>query len=329
LATLAAPALVARAQTPSILDPAGPNAAELANLYNVIFFIAVGVFALVEALILYAIFAFRRRDGDPEPVQVHGNVPVEVAWTIVPAVIVSVLAMMSARTLFGAYRPPADALTVNAVGKQWFWEFQYTDPVLVTATDLVIPVGQPVRVFLDSADVVHSFWAPQLFGKQDAVPGERDGNFGQNSVWFVADRPGRFFGHCAEYCGAQHSGMRFEVVAMEPAAYEAWREAQQRPAPAPEAGSAAARGLELVTTRGCQGCHTIDGVEGMVGKIGPNLTHVMSRPRLAGGVFETTPENLASWIGNPQALKPGTTMPDLNVDEAAIADIVAYLQTLE
>jgi cytochrome c oxidase subunit 2 len=178
-------------------------------------------------------------------------------------------------------------------------------------------------------DVIHSFWEPQLAGTIDAVPCERDGGFSQNALWFTADRPGRFAGQCAEFCGAQHAGMRFDVVAMPEAEYEAWLAAQAAPAAPPVAGSDRARGLELVATKGCQGCHAIDGVEGMAGTVGPNLTHVGSRARLAGGMFENTPEVMHDWVDNPPALKPGTTMPDLNLTADELAAVVAYLQGLE
>ena len=337
LAILALPA-IAHAQAahpPAITDPASPNAADLANLYNVIFFMAVGVFVLVEGLILYATFKFRRRPEHAHtlPAQVHGNATIEMVWTVVPAIIVIVISALSYRSLVAGYAVPADAIKVNAIGHQWWWEFQYAAPIvsptITTATELVVPVGKPVQVMLDSVDVLHAFWVPQLAGKRDAVPGTRDGGYGQNNVWFVVNRPGRFEGQCAELCGAQHSGMRFTVVAMAEADYQAWLAAHAQPAAPPPPGSAQARGLELMSKRGCQGCHSIDGVKAMLGKVGPNLTHVAERKRLAGGVFENTPANLTSWVDNPQVHKPSAVMPDLGLKPDEIADVVAYLQSLK
>jgi cytochrome c oxidase subunit 2 len=327
-------ARVARAETPSISNPASPNAAALADLYNVILFIAIGVFLLVQGLIIYAALNFRRRASDPEPVQVHGNTRIELVWTLVPLVIVIVITLLSYRTLRATATPAsADALVINVIGHQWWWEFQHTDPDFATANELVVPVGRLVRLNLASADVIHSFWVPQLAGKMDLVPGVQQGEprhlgYGQNALWFVAQAEGRYEGQCAEFCGAQHSGMRLTIVAKRPPEYEAWLAVQQAPAEAPAAGSAAARGLELMKAKGCQGCHAIDGVPEMVGRVGPDLTHVASRERLAGGTFENTTANLTSWVDNPQQLKPGALMPELPVSAAEIADIVAYLESL-
>jgi cytochrome c oxidase subunit 2 len=321
----------ASAQGPSILDPASPNAASLTDLYRVIFYLAVAVFLLVEFLIIYAALRFRRRDGDAEPAQVHGNTQIELAWTITPAIIVVVLTIFSYRALAESYARPTDAVHFNVTGHQWWWEFEHTDPDFATATELVVPVGRPVVLAVESADVIHSFWVPQLAGKIDAVPGERDAGYGQNSLWFTAEREGRFEGQCAEFCGTQHAGMRLSIIAVPPEEYEAWVDHMATPAAEPEADSAAARGLELTRTRGCQGCHAIDGVAEMVGQTGPDLTHVASRSHLAGGVVANTTDNLTAWIRDPQALKPGAAMPtwgdSMSADE--LNDIVAYLETLE
>jgi len=328
LALAALPAL-AVAQSPSILRPASPNAEALADLYNIVFFIAVAVFLLVEGLIIYAAVAFRRREGDPEPVQVHGNTSIEIAWTIAPAVIVVVLTALSFQRLQETYQAPEDALAIDVIGHQWWWEFRYREPAVATATELVVPVGRPVRLFLESTDVLHSFWAPQLAGKVDAVPGARDAGFGQNSLWFVAAAAGRYEGQCAEFCGEQHAGMRLTVIALAPADYEDWLVGQAAPAAEPAFGTAAEHGRALVGTKGCQACHTIEGVEAMTGKVGPNLTHVASRAMLAGGMFPNDAEHLRRWIDEPTDLKPGTTMPGLELTPDEIADIVSYLQTLE
>jgi len=322
-----APGVVA-AQSPSTLDPASPNAAELKRLYDIIFFLGLAVFLLVEGLILYAIVKFRRRPGDPEPRQVHGSAPFEIAWTIAPTVIVLALAVVSYRPLVDAGEVPADALVVEAVGRQWWWEFKYPSADVTTATELVVPVGRPVRVDVESTDVIHSFWAPQLAGKIDAVPGQRDGGFGQNGLWFTAEREGRFEGQCAELCGAQHAGMRFTVVVVGAAAFEQWLAEQSSPAAEPAPGSVEAQGRAIIAEKACQGCHIIDGVEGMVGQNGPDLTHVASRPWLAGGVFENTPENLARWIDHPDDLKPGTVMPDAGLTPDEIRAVAAYLESL-
>jgi len=316
---------------PSILDPASPNAASLKTLYDIIFYLGLAVFLLVEGLIVIAIVRFRRREGDPEPAQVHGNGTAEIAWTIAPTVVVLILAIVSYRPLVEGRTPPADAITVNAIGHQWWWEFAYPDAGVTTATDLVVPVGRPIRVNLDSVDVIHSFWVPQLSGKTDAIPGARDGGAGQNSVWFVAERPGRYEGQCAELCGAQHAGMRFAVVVVGEAEYRAWLVAQAAPAARPAPGSPEAAGQAVMTTdeKLCYTCHTIDGVPKMVGTAGPNLTHVGTRPWLAGGVFPNSAEGLTRWVDHPDDVKPGTVMPDVGLAPGEIRSVVSYLQSLK
>jgi cytochrome c oxidase subunit 2 len=326
---------IVRADSPSILRPASPNAAEITHLYLLIFYIGVGVFILVEALILYAVIKFRRKSPDEQPEQVHGNTRVEIAWTIVPAVIVLGLAAVSHRTLVETFQPPADALTIEVFGHQWWWEFDYPpsaadgDAGFATATEVHVPVGHPVIMLLDSKDVIHSFWVPELAGKTDAIPGERDGGYGQTRVWFEPTEVGKFEGQCAEYCGTQHSGMRFTVFVDTAEDYQAWRSAMAKPAAAPPAGSDAAAGLALMSSKGCQGCHSVDGVETLNGLVGPNLTHVASRGRLAGGIYDNTDANKRAWISDPAAVKPGTLMPKLPLTPTEIDQVVAYLDTLK
>ncbi len=328
LALALAPAAV-RAETTSILDPASPNAESLKLLYDIIFYLGLTVFLLVEGLILYAIIRFRHREGDAEPEQIHGSAPAEIAWTIAPTIIVVILAVVSYGPLVEAGRVPDDALVVNAIGHQWWWEFEYPDAEVRTATELVVPVGRAIRVNLDSTDVIHSFWVPQLAGKVDAVPGTRDGGAGQNHLWFVPEREGRFEGQCAELCGAQHAGMRLAVVAVSQEAFDAWLAEQDRPAAQPAPGSPEARGQAIIAEKACSGCHVIDGVPKMVGRTGPDLTHVASRPLLAGGVFENNPANLARWVDHPDDLKPSAVMPDVGLTPDEITAVVAYLRSLK
>jgi cytochrome c oxidase subunit 2 len=334
-ASLTCLATASHASAQSILDPASANAEELSTLYLLIFYMGIAVFLLVEGLIIYAVVRFRRRGPDDHPEQIHGNTSVEVAWTLVPAVIVLALAALSHRTLVATFQPPADALEIQVVGHRWWWQFTYPETGsgsadgFSTATEVHVPVGQPVILYLDSSDVIHSFWAPQLAGKTDAIPGVRDGGFGQTKVWFVASRPGRYEGQCAEFCGTQHAGMRLTVVALEPDDFQRWRAAMAEPAVEPAAGSEAARGLEIITQSACVGCHTIDGVDAMVGRTGPDLTHVASRTRLAGGTIENTAEALRNWIDDPQSMKPGTLMPDTQLSAEDLDLVVTYLETLE
>jgi cytochrome c oxidase subunit 2 len=307
-----------------------------------VFPIAVAVFILVQGLIIVAIVRFRARPDDVDiPKQVHGNTRLEIAWTIVPAAILVWIAVPTVQTIFVLDAEPdeAERLNVTVVGKQYFWEFEYPDYDVVTATELYIPVDTPVYLTLDGAPeyeladgtpttdsnlVLHSFWAPRLAGKKDYVPGHR------NNLTIQADEPGRYLGNCAEFCGLSHANMRFRVVALEQAEFDEWVEAQQQPAESP-ADEVAAQGEELFGAQ-CIACHAVDGhPENRDERIGPDLTHFMSREEFAGAIFDVDDdEQLRRWIRNPPAEKPGAQMlafPDLTDEE--LDALIAYLRTLE
>jgi cytochrome c oxidase subunit 2 len=311
--------------SPSILDPAGPVADSEKNLFWFIFVTATVVFVAVTAALLYSVFRFRARPGGAEPRQVHGNTTIEIAWTIIPSIILFAVLAVTITTMFTLAQPAsANTLTVKAIGHQWWWEFQYPDQRIVTADELVIPTGTVVHIDLVSNNVIHSFWVPQLGGKTDVIPGHN------NSLWLKADRAGNFRGECAEFCGVQHAHMNFLVVAQPNDQFQAWVTQQQQDAQPPAAGSLAARGAQLFRQRGCSGCHLINGVnQPSVGQIGPNLTHFGSRTLIAGSVLDNTQQNLATWLKDPQAVKPGNDMPNLNLSQDDIDALVAYLEGLK
>jgi cytochrome c oxidase subunit 2 len=344
-------ALYGTARTPSLSRTASDVAADLSTLYNRVTWIAVVIFVLVQSAILYAALGFRRKsDNDPEPVQTHGNNTLEVIWTVVPSLIVLGLAFLSYREMRAEYVTEVpDDLVITATGYRWYWAFDYADKTLggpsapltlTTSTELVIPVNRPVKVLIDSQDVIHSFWVPQLAGKRDAVPGARDGGYGMNSVWFEADTPGRYEGQCAELCGTWHSGMRFSVVALPEAEYAAWARAMAEVPKAPTDAASPAYAGYTYAKAVCSACHMLDLVGPGGGHVtetlqagssstrGPNLTRVASRSHFAGGMFETTDENLHSWLADPQALKPGTLMSINVADEKTAADVIAFLKSL-
>jgi cytochrome c oxidase subunit 2 len=300
----------------------GYIAEKVGELFWFTFWIAVVVFVIVHAVLLFALFRFRRRPGHAVPSQVHGNTTFEVGWTILPTVLLVIAGIPTIQGLFELDEPPSTPLEVEVVGHQWWWEFQYPSLNVTTAGELHIPVGQPVRVQMQSVDVVHSWWVPRLAGKKDVFPGR------VNHMWFNATDAGIYYGQCAEFCGIEHAQMRFYVIADPPATFQSWVQAQQAPAATPPAGSAAQRGADLILPRGCIACHTIEGTVAR-GNVGPNLTHVGSRSMLAGGAFDNTPENLARWLHDPQAVKPGNKMilpQPLSDDD--VRDLVAYLSSL-
>ncbi|HLH23031.1 MAG TPA: cytochrome c oxidase subunit II [Chloroflexota bacterium] len=310
---------------PFATDYAGDVSHAQGNLFWLTMLLAAIVFVLVEGALIYTIFRYRRRANQPLPHPTHGHTVFEVGWTIIPTLILVGLSIPSIELLFRLDEPPPEdgpALDVQVVGHQWWWEFRYPGQNVVTATELHIPVGQPVRVTLQSADVQHSFWVPRLAGKTDLVPPR------VNHMWFNAKEPGRYYGQCAELCGIEHAQMRFYVVAQQPADFQAWVQSQQPPAATPPAGTAAERGANLIITGGCIACHTIQGTPAQ-GVIGPNLTHVASRSMIAGGILPFNAEDLSRWLHDPQEVKPGNHMilpRPLTDDE--ISDLVAYLQTL-
>lgn len=307
----------------STLHPSSEFARNLAELFETIFWWAVPVFVVVEGVLLYVIFRYRDAGGEGRAEDVHGNTKLEVAWTLAPAIILVFIAIPTIQTIFVVDNPPPeeeDALTVEVVGHQWWWEFRYPELGIVTANEPHIPVGRTVLWRLSSADVIHSFWVPKLGGKRDLDPAR------ETMLWFAADTAGVYWGQCGEFCGLQHANMGMRVVAQEPDEFEAWVRRQREPAAEP-GDSLVARGREIFSTSACLGCHTVRGVT-EVGEVGPDLTHIGSRRTLAAGMIENTPENMARWIEDPQEVKPGNLMPPTGMSAEQIEALVAYLQSL-
>lgn len=222
------------------------------------------------------------------------------------------------------HHPSAPAYTIDVTGHQWWWEVSYNQPhhpefTFTTANEIHLPVGEPVLVRLQTADVIHSFWLPQIAGKTDVIPGQ------VNELWLQADRAGISRGMCAEYCGLQHANMALVVAAEPPAEFARWAAARRAPA-APPNGAEAQAG-RTVFARSCAACHAVTGTE-MLGRVGPDLTHVAARPVIAAGALENTPENLARWIRHAPDVKEGSRMPEIPLDDADLRSVVAYLETL-
>jgi cytochrome c oxidase subunit II len=329
LAVAATGLLAGCAGTPSALAPASPNATLIYDLILIVFGIAAVVFVVVEGMLIYSAVRFSRRPAGEQPSQVEGNRRLEIAWTLAPAIVLAIVFIISIRTLWLlSYRPALalgtsndpQALHVRVVGHQWWWEFDYAAQGIVTANELHVPVGTIIDLDLESVDVVHSFWVPQLGGKMDVIPGH------VNQTWFQVTSPGTYHGQCAEFCGVEHADMRFDVVAESPDQFQAWVKQQQSPLP-PMTGNAA-QGEQAFMSGACVGCHTIDGTKAQ-GKVGPNLTHFASRRIFAGGVLDNTPDNLATWLTDPQKVKPGNQMPNLHLSPQQIDALVAYLESMK
>lgn len=328
LGTLAAVSAVllgacAKVAPQTTFEPQGPIARQINDLINPVFIVAGIVFVLVQGLVVFAVIRYRDR-GQPEPEQIHGSTRLEIAWTLVPALILLAIAVPTIKTIFDLSQTPSeDALAVTVVGRQYWWEYQYEESGVVSANELVIPAGRAVALTLKSDDVIHSYWIPALAGKTDVIPGR------VNRMTIEADAPGEFPGQCTEFCGTSHANMRNRAISLSAGDFDDWIAGQKRDAPAPLADTPAAEGLATFSSRGCGGCHTVGGVSDA--KIGPNLTHLASRSTFAGAIFENNAENLTTWLKDPEAAKPGNKMiiPGAPLKPDEIEKLIAYLETLK
>jgi cytochrome c oxidase subunit 2 len=330
LAVLAVPLVLAACNgdpyPQSTLHPTSDTSTAIDHLYRQIFWWAVLVFVVVETALVVTLIRFRDRPDRAEPKAVHGNTLVEITWTLAPAVILVFIAVPTIQTIFRVSgRAPASALKVDVTGHQWWWEFRYPDLGVVTANELHLPQGEPVAVSITSADVIHSFWAPKLSGKRDAMPGRT------THLEFAPDSLGTFLGQCAEFCGPSHANMRLRVVVQTPADFAAWAERQKGAVvtdttlPLLAAGEAAFKKIREPANHSCIACHTMAGVSG--GVLGPNLSHVGGRQTIAGGVLPADSAGFAAWLHNPPGVKPGSLMPKIDLTDEEIAALVAYLQS--
>ena len=313
---------------PNIFEPHSTPAESIFRLSLFVLFITGVIFLVVSSLLTYVVVKFRNRvaNGAGEPAQVYGSTQIELAWTVIPILIVVVLFLATARVIHAIQDAPrpAAALEVTAVGHQFWWEFRYPGRGIITANELHIPVSDPAHsrpTFLKllSADTDHSFWVPQLAGKTDLIPNR------VNEMWVDPQRTGIYLGQCAQYCGTQHAKMLLQVSVDSPEAFEAWVHAQQQPANRSEKAISGRRVFEATA---CVNCHAIGGT-GATGRFGPDLTHLMSRSTIASGAALNTPENLRLWIQNPDAIKPGSLMPAMKLSDADLDALVRYLETLQ
>ena len=307
-----------------VLDPQGPEARRVASLSWLMFAVAAVVFTVVTVLLLLTAVRSRRAhqpEYSPERDQRALN-GVIVGGIVIPAVVLLVIMGLSIAVEQMSAAPADAEVTVEIIGHQWWWEVHYPDYNLSTANEIHIPAGRPVLIKLTSADVIHSFWAPQLHSKLDLIPGQT------NSFVLQADKAGTYRGQCAEFCGLQHAHMVFLVVADETGDFNTWLEQQRQPAPEPEEGTLIQEGQQAFLGSACVYCHTIKGTNAS-GTLGPDLTHVASRQTIGAGILPNGHGYLAGWIMNSQTVKPGNEMPPMDLDSAQLQAILAYLDTLK
>ena len=312
----------------NIFKPLSTPAQAIHEVSLLVLAICAGIFLVVAGLLTYTLLRFRQQPGDEkhEPPQVYGSNQLEFAWTVIPIVTVFVLFLATARTIYDVQgaAPPADALNVTVVGHQWWWEIRYPELGIITANELHVPVSEsgkarPTFLKLESADVVHSFWVPQLAGKTDVIPNR------ENHMWIEPTQPGTYVGNCAEYCGMQHAHMLLRVIVHPPGDFEKWTAAQRQP---PVDDPQARAGRDVFFATACINCHSIGETKAR-GTFGPDLTHLMSRETLGAGTVPNTAEKLQAWVRDPQTIKEGCNMPNMQLTENELNQIVAYLLTLK
>ena len=313
-------------------EPAGPNAERLDGLFWMVFWIATVVFVLVIGAIVVMLFVFRDRGKNDaeEPKQTHGNTRLEVAWTVIPALILAAISVPTVSAVFELTGCDSDSMKVEVIGHQWWFEYRYPDLGIDTANVMVIPAGQEICAVMTSDDVLHNFWIPALHGKRYLVPGQ------VTLLRLESYEPGEFWGQCAEFCGLSHSLMRARVLAMEPSDFEAWVADQQKPAALPVEGMPEYDGFQVFTNKGCIQCHTVrfddDSASNIIQREdfnGPDLTHFASRTVFAGASLPEEGESydaaLKKWLADPPNVKPGSFMPNLALTEQEIDDLIVWL----
>ena len=313
--------------TPSIFSPASTPADSIYHLSLFVLAICLAIFLVVFALLAYAVVKFRQRPDDDgrEPAQIYGSNQMELAWTVIPVLIVVVLFLATARVIHAIEdaRFPVGTTEITAVGHQFWWEFQYPQQGFIAANELHVPVSDPgkptpTHITLLSADTDHSFWVPKLAGKTDLIPNRT------NSMWIEPHETGVYVGQCAQYCGVQHAKMLLRVVVQSREDFDRWVANQQRSAANVDG---VARGRQIFESTVCVNCHTVSGTNAK-GKFGPDLTHLMSRETIAAGAALNNRENLRLWVKDPDAIKPGVLMPAMQLDEQDVDALTDYLLSL-
>lgn len=349
------------------MKPEGQMARDIHNVLVVPGLIALAIGVGVYVALAYIVVKYRRRYEDEIPKQIHGSTPIEIAWTVAPAVLMAVVGVFSVQAIQKVYAEPADPYNVTIIGHQWWWEQRYPmpgkdtlvsrlgllpdpadvvaakeegrepnmlanqvvedEPVVVSANELVIPAGRNIRLTISSHDVMHNYWVPKLNGKIYAIPGKLN----KLTLKSDPDDAGKtFYGQCAEFCGISHANMRFKVKVLAPADFDAWIARQAQKVADPAEGTLAAAGMKQFANN-CSACHYVDPSKPTepAGKIGPNLAHIGSREHFAGAIAPLEPQYLKQWLHNPQKFKPGSKMVIAKLTDQQIDELIAYIQHLK
>jgi cytochrome c oxidase subunit 2 len=311
----------------NIFAPVSTPAQSIFDLSLFVLEVTAAVFVVVFSLLTYAALKFRKRkatDGR-EPTQVYGSSQLELAWTVIPVLIVVTLFLATARVIASIQNAPKprNAIEVTVIGHQFWWEYRYPSLKVVTANELHIPVSDPAHptptfLTLLSADTDHSFWVPRLAGKTDLIPNH------PNSMWVDPHETGLFLGQCAQYCGTQHALMLLRVYVQTRDEFDRWVGEQSQPA---LTAGPISEGQKIFERTACINCHAVAGTAAN-GRFGPDLTHLMSRDTIAAGAVPNTPANLRRWIQDPNTIKPGSKMPAMGLSDRELDGVTQYLETL-
>jgi cytochrome c oxidase subunit 2 len=311
-----------------------PTSTPADRIYEVEIFVLIvtgAIFVVVFSLLVYSAVKYRRKAADDgrEPAQIYGSNQIEMAWTVIPVIIVLVLFLASARVIHEVQdaAPPPSAVQVTAIGHQFWWEFRYPKYGIVTANELHVPLSDPAHpaptyLKLVSADTVHSFWVPRLAGKTDLIPNH------PNEMWLDPRAEGMYLGQCAQFCGVQHAKMLLRIYVDSADKFAQWVENEKHRVETPPADETAAEGRRVFERTACIACHRVAGTHA-TGRVGPDLTHLMSRATLASGAADNTQANLRQWIQKPDSIKPGSLMPAMNLSEKELDEVTAYMLTLK
>jgi cytochrome c oxidase subunit 2 len=308
----------------NIFAPVSTPAESIFGLSIFVFSTVAGIFVVVFALLVYAVVRFRSQSSSStEPAQIYGSTQVELAWTVIPVLIVVALFLAATRVILAVQNAPRpqNAIEVVVTGHQYWWEYRYPRFNIVTANELHVPVSDPAHptptfLTLLSADTDHSFWVPRLGGKTDLIPNH------PNQIWIDPHETGLFLGQCAQYCGTQHAKMLLRVYVQSREEFDRWVREQQQLSQTSESA-----GKRVFESTACVNCHTISGTPAK-GRFGPDLSHLMSRDTIAAGAANNTPDMLSLWIRNPDAIKPGSKMPAMGLSDQDASAVTAYLETL-
>lgn len=311
----------------SALQPKGEGASMLYDLMVISIVIMIAVFLVVIAIYTYVLVRYRKKKGDQDiiPEQVEGNRNLEILWTVIPILLLLILAVPTVNYTFQLAdtsemeAEDSDNYVVDVTANAFWWNFEYQGQEVTTSQDLYIPTGEKVFVNLSSADVIHSFWVPAIQGKMDNNPGDSN----VNTIYLETDDEGVYWGKCAEFCGPSHALMDFRVIAVSPEEFDAWL-ANMKEGPGEPSTEIAAAGEEIFA-QSCASCHAVEA--GAVGGVGPNLTSFGDREKIAG-ILEHNSENLKEWIRNPQEIKPGNNMPQFSEDQISDEDLDALAEYL-